>query len=292
MIRRLSLVTVAAFVAVALVSAFADVTFVLKNGQRHSGQLTYHTGVGDLGVTVNGRERMFPFDEIAVIQFTSGNPSKDELEKLPTSDNPPERERHMLVLKNGEVIHGKYHGFEGDQMSFDVWNSNGNVDRRAMNLGDVARLYVSATGARNVFNNILNNNASASNTGARFGRGGRRSEDGGVEVRVEANRAWTDTGLIVNQGDRVRFVASDQVKIDPQITTGPDGSASLARRSSYPIPDMPVGGLIGRVGNGPPFAIGSRTSPVTMPATGRLYLGVNDDKFTDNSGGFTVKVQR
>jgi hypothetical protein len=29
-----------------------------------------------------------------------------------------------------------------------------------------------------------------------------------------------------------------------------------------------------------------------MPANGRLYLGINDDTFEDNSGGFRVSVSR
>jgi len=289
--RRFSLAAVAAFLAVALVSAFADVTIITKNGERHSGQLAYHAGSGDLGVNAGGREQMFPFDDIAVLAFTGGDPSKEELEKLPTSDNPPERERHMLVLKSGETIKGKYHGFDGDQLTFDVWNSSGSTDRRTIKLSDVARLYVSASGARNVFNTVLSGGSSTASTST-SNRGGRRWEGTPVEIKVESNRAWTDTGLLVNQGDRVRFSTSGDIKVDPQITTGPDGSTALAGRSTYPVKDMPVGGLIGRVGNGAPFAIGTNSNPITMPATGRLSLGVNDDKFTDNSGWFTVKIQR
>src|SRR4029079_6077215 len=97
MVRRLPLVAVGVCLALAVVSASPDVTFVLKSGQRESGQLTWHVGSGDLGVTSNGRERMFAFDDIAVIEF-AGDPSRSELDQLPTADNPPERERHMLVM--------------------------------------------------------------------------------------------------------------------------------------------------------------------------------------------------
>jgi hypothetical protein len=55
---------------------------------------------------------------------------------------------------------------------------------------------------------------------------------------------------------------------------------------------MPVGGLIARVGNGTPFAIGSTGSPVTMPTGGRLFLGVNDDDYRDNTGGYDVNLYR
>ena len=55
---------------------------------------------------------------------------------------------------------------------------------------------------------------------------------------------------------------------------------------------MPVGGLIGRVGNSAPFPIGSNTQPIRMPATGALMLGVNDNELGDNSGFFSVVITR
>ncbi len=48
---------------------------------------------------------------------------------------------------------------------------------------------------------------------------------------------------------------------------------------------------IGRIGNaGAPFGIGNLSS-VVMPASGELFLGVNDDELGDNSGGFVVDVR-
>ena len=47
--------------------------------------------------------------------------------------------------------------------------------------------------------------------------------------------------------------------------------------------------LIGRIGNDL-FFIGDETGPMRMRSSGRLYLGVNDDVLTDNSGNFRVVV--
>ncbi len=55
---------------------------------------------------------------------------------------------------------------------------------------------------------------------------------------------------------------------------------------------MPAGGLIGKVGNSAPFPIGSNSQPITMPADGRLMLGVNDNEIGDNSGAFSVVVTK
>ena len=76
------------------------------------------------------------------------------------------------------------------------------------------------------------------------------------------------------------------------MNTGPDGDKNMPARAGYPVRMMPVGGLIARVGNGAPFAIGSTGSPVTMPAGGRLVLGVNDDDYRDNPGGYDVNLYR
>ena len=47
--------------------------------------------------------------------------------------------------------------------------------------------------------------------------------------------------------------------------------------------------LIGRIDSGLPFGIGDQSS-ITVPATGLLYLGTNDDNVSDNSGQFQVVI--
>ena len=55
---------------------------------------------------------------------------------------------------------------------------------------------------------------------------------------------------------------------------------------------MPVGALLGRIGNGAPFAIGTQSQALGMPAAGRLMLGVNDNELGDNGGAYTVVITR
>jgi hypothetical protein len=57
------------------------------------------------------------------------------------------------------------------------------------------------------------------------------------------------------------------------------------------MPNAPAGALIGRIDNGQPFMIGRNTS-VRMPAGGTLFLGINDDTVSDNSGNFRVIIAR
>jgi len=44
------------------------------------------------------------------------------------------------------------------------------------------------------------------------------------------------------------------------------------------------------VGNSQPFAIGTNREAIVMPADGELLLNINDDRRTDNSGSFSVRL--
>ena len=56
------------------------------------------------------------------------------------------------------------------------------------------------------------------------------------------------------------------------------------------MPDRPAGALIGRIGTSPDdtFFIGAERLPFRVRASGRLYLGVNDDTRTSDDGAFQV----
>jgi hypothetical protein len=284
--RMIAAATIVLCLGAAGVAAAAEVTFVLNNGERHTGTLVYHSDT-NIGLIMNGRERSFPARDVAVIIYNDGDPNARELAELPTSDNPPELERHTLVLRNGRVIRGKVYHWNPDSVMFDSLAGRGTY-----NASDVARLYLSGPPARRVFAD--NNPAQVAGNSGRYGRrgAGRAGGTAQASVRVEANQPWTDTGLVVQQGERIAFSTDGTITFGKDMTAGPDGNKDLPARASYPVREMPVGGLIGRVGNGRPFAIGSTRTPIVMPAGGRLMLGTNDDALSDNSGAFDVQVYR
>jgi hypothetical protein len=53
---------------------------------------------------------------------------------------------------------------------------------------------------------------------------------------------------------------------------------------------MPAGGLIARIGDSGPFFLGDGGALGQVPASGRLFLGVNDDHLPDNRGEFRVTI--
>jgi hypothetical protein len=274
MSRRLlaSCVLIAGLGVVALANHPA--TFVLRNGDRVSGELSYKGGTT---YTLNGRD--YPSRDIAIIAFVPGDPSAEELNQIPTVDNnPSEHERHVFVTRNGEIIFGKiYHiSADGNTITFDRREGG----RHDISADSLARVYVNPAGARSVYHSVLPRQVATAGTVPT------------ATIRVPANQAWTDTGITVNQGDRVTFQASGEINYgrSPGQTAGPNGGAD--RRPNYPDPSVPVGALIGRIGNGAPFAIGNQTQALPMPASGRLMLGVNDNELADNSGFYTVAVAK
>ncbi len=281
MIRRLlaSCILMACLGVVALANHPA--TFVLRNGDRVSGELSYKGGTS---YTLNGRD--YPSDDIALIEFVAGTPSADELRQIPTIDNnPSEHERHVFVTRGGEVIFGKiYHiSADGNTITFDRRGGG----RQDISADQLARVYVNPAGARNVYSSVLNAPTPTSSAVATSGSS--------VAITVSANRPWTDTGIQVRAGDRLTFNSSGQIRVAqgdaPETLATVDGAGSFqGPHGRYPVADAPVGALIGRIGNRA-FGIGSQTM-LTMPASGRLFLGVNDDGFGDNSGAFSVSIGR
>jgi hypothetical protein len=261
-------------------------TFVLTSGERVSGELTYKGGTD---FTLNGRD--YPSSQVAIIAFQNGDPSAAELNQLPTTDNPSdEHNRHMFVLRNGEVIHGKlYHiSADGENIIFDPLGGNSVDARRTISANDIARIYITPSAARSVYNNVVNAPATAVATSGVAANGA---------IIVSANQPWTDTGITVKRGDRVSFNTSGQIRVtqgdSPEGLATADGSGAFSgSRARYPVPAMAVGGLIFKVGNGAASPIGANNQAITMPAAGRLYLGINDDEFGDNSGAFTVMIVR
>jgi hypothetical protein len=123
------------------------------------------------------------------------------------------------------------------------------------------------------------------------GWGGRRGGMREREVRVSADRPWTDTGIDVRDGQVVYFEARGEIVWGPGREDGPQGERNSSFNAGRPIPNRPGGSLIGRVGPGRDvFFIGNERDGVRVRGDGRLFLGVNDDYLQDNRGFWTVTV--
>ncbi len=256
-------------------------TFILTDGSRKSGQVVFHgdqhenliNGYLNLGNDTGGPEFTYPIDQVAVIDFVGGRPRATELAALPESG-------HFLMLRSGQSQPGSLVNIVGGNTL--IWRNTAG-DMQQYRLSDVSRVYLNVQSARTMFN--------SNRTAATSGAVATSDVAPAGSVLVQANQQWNDAGITVKKGDRVAFTTSGRVSYGQAMTAGPDGENTV-RRADYPVPAMPVGGLIGRVGNGTPFPIGSNSQPIVMPNDGRLMLGVNDNELGDNSGAFTVAVRK
>jgi hypothetical protein len=133
-------------------------------------------------------------------------------------------------------------------------------------------------------------------------------QEGTIVVTVPGDFPWTDTGIDVAAGQEVVFKAAGKISLqkgNPQADCGPDGYD--LRTVQQLLPEKNLGALIGKVvisilvtadektGEekreevAQVFFVGSENQ-VMMPATGRLFLGINENVSGDNAGEFIVTI--
>jgi Ca2+-binding EF-hand superfamily protein len=111
-------------------------------------------------------------------------------------------------------------------------------------------------------------------------------------VVVSARQAWIDSGVDVRLNDLVSITATGTILFSGSRTdVARPGGVGAGATGSAPRPDLPIGALLAKIGaDGQPFLVGASLDSHRANRPGRLYLGVNDDVLTDNSGQFRATV--
>jgi len=115
------------------------------------------------------------------------------------------------------------------------------------------------------------------------------------DLEIPANQEWMDTGIDLEEGDVIRIVAEGTINYTTSKTCGPGGGerdwADLVRK--LPVNDQGRGALIGKMGAGGAvlaFFVGERAE-FKVERKGRLFLGINDDDYRNNSGSFKIRIR-
>jgi hypothetical protein len=278
---KIRLITLA-LVMVSAQAAFAQeqVTIVRRNSEHISGRFedwVRQTDTVSVRVSPNDQRRMGMGDILVIDVGGDGN-------NLPANEvQAAQGAEHILVTRRGDVMTGRLVNIEGGQGSAQP-NEPRSVTFRAgggeqrLKFAEVARIYMGnyprrATAAP----------APAPAPPAAVPEG---------SVRVLANQQWTATNMMIRRGDRVLFTPDGEIQLSGEADDKASASGSLKGRTAAnsPMPSVLAGALIGRIGNGAPFAIGSQSLPLPMPGDGPLWLGINDDPVSDNSGALIVRV--
>jgi hypothetical protein len=110
--------------------------------------------------------------------------------------------------------------------------------------------------------------------------------------------AWAATGVHVVAGIKLGVSASGTMTVDSDRQVGPAGDQSCTPDVTYPsanppfmAPALPCWSLIARIGNGPPFEIGTTFTSI-ISQSGPLYLCINGDSLTAYPGSWTVDIKK
>ena len=115
-----------------------------------------------------------------------------------------------------------------------------------------------------------------------------------VRVRVSAdNKAngWTDSGLMVRKGQRLRITATGRVSLGEGRFSTPTGLPRVVDTEKL-MRNEPTGTLIAVIGddNDEFIAVGANRE-FYAPRDGRLFLGVNEGKLEDNTGSYDALIE-
>lgn len=266
MLKRtvLSAFCAAAILTTGVAYAQSSATLTLRSGEKMNVDLIDLGGVG-YTVRVSGNERHIPQNDVAVIDFTGGTMTDADWAKFTGGS--------QIVLRNGQIIDGSLYDIGGtNPLRLTIKTNSGD---REIASNEVARIVISRP----------------ENAVATSGTGFAVTAPVAGAITVQGNQAWTSTGIRVRRGQRLTFQTTGQVQIsdNPNDVADANGKEGALAPNTQ-LPEILVGALIGRIGNGAPFAIGKQTS-IVAPGSGMLFLGVNDGEFGDNKGNFQVIVR-
>jgi len=252
-------------------------TVLKRDGTRVSGRFeAWNRNTNTLYIRVSlGDQRIIPLGDALVID------AEGDGQNLPETELGPARGGdHVLVTRAGEIIRGRMTNIEGGEGSGQdgeprivTFQASGGGERR-VRFTDLRRLYLG-------------------NVPSSPGRPLPETPMPTGAIRVAGSAGWVGTNIIVGRNDRLQFTADGQVQLsaDPEDRASPAGSLKGRYAPNGPAPTLLAGALLGRIGNGPAFAIGDQTQELPVPAAGQLFLAVNDDQAGDNQGAFAVTVR-
>lgn len=113
-----------------------------------------------------------------------------------------------------------------------------------------------------------------------------------LKVRADnASNGWTNSGLVVRRGQRLRINANGRISIGAGRFAAPDGLANIPDRDKL-MRNQPTGGLICVIGDdNDDFIFVGRSRDFVAQRDGVLFLGVNEGNLSDNSGTFDVVIE-
>lgn len=219
-----------------------------------------------------------------------------------------------IRLKDGSVIRGQVIGFKDQQFTILIGgNARGRRGQTTVYVEDVESIEFDANTSSGTTTEDLTaqNNPPAmrpsnpnTQTDNSIGTSPRTIDPGPVSsapptfftikvgVRADsANNGWTNSGLVVRKGQRLRISASGRVSLGRGRFSTPGGLATI-QDSDKLMRNEATGALIAVIGddNDDFILVGPRREFVAQ-RDGVLFLGVNEGDLADNTGNYDIVIE-
>jgi len=180
-----------------------------------------------------------------------------------------------LVMRDGTRVQGQLITVRNGVIEFEERRGGGRGRLLQLDREEVARIEFDAPSSREL-----------------DFAGGRPSGLRERTVAVAAAVPWNDSDIEVRAGQSIYIEARGEVRWGRDRRDGPAGENNSPSNPGRPMPNRPAAALIGKIGSNSTdyFFIGGESGPIRVRSSGRLYLGINDDVLTDNTGNFRVVV--
>jgi len=219
-----------------------------------------------------------------------------------------------IKLKDGSVIRGQVIGFKNQQFTILIGgNAKGRRGQTTVYVEDVESIDFDSTSggaisqndsSTNVFQpsrpTPQNNQSDNSSSTVPIGDAPAPAPVSAnptfftikVSVRADnANNGWTNSGLVVRKGQRLRITASGRISLGRGRFSTPVGLATISDNEKL-MRNEPTGALIAVIGddNDDFILIGPKRDFVAQ-RDGVLFLGVNEGDLSDNTGTYDIVIE-
>lgn len=223
-----------------------------------------------------------------------------------------------IRLKDGSVIRGQIVGFKNEQFTILVgsgargrksritvymedvdsieFDNAGNISSQTddSNNNTTQPVYQPPTTTQPANNQPTNNNSTSQPPPTNPTSTSSNPSFFQINVRVRADNAsngWTNSGLVVRRGQRLRVSASGRISLGQNRFATADGLPNITDRDKL-MRNSPTGGLIAVIGDdNDEFVFIGRGHEFVAQRDGVLFLGVNEGNLADNTGAFDVVIE-
>jgi hypothetical protein len=215
-----------------------------------------------------------------------------------------------IRLKDGSVIRGTVVGFKDQQFTILIGgNARGRRGQTTIYVEDVDSIEFDSSGSAPTDDSSARNNVPLSRPSNPNREPDTTPNDSRtidpvpvsatptfftikVGVRADAaNNGWTNSGLVVRKGQRLRISASGRVSLGRGRFSTPGGLSNI-QDSDKLMRNEATGALIAVIGddNDDFLLIGPRREFVAQ-RDGVLFLGVNEGDLADNTGSYDIVIE-